>query len=289
MIKEKHYPYAIKKHKLKQSSIDIAYMDEGQGAKTILFLHGLGHSALGWVKNIKELKNNFRCIAIDLPGNGLSSFSNQYPYSIHFFARCIHDFIEEMELDNVYLVGHSMGGQIALMYAHLFPESAKGLILCAPAGLEVFNSWEKTMYKSTMQMIDLINTEEQSLKQAIQNSFYKMPKDVLELTNGFIDLMHFQDKAQYKYMLESCMKGMLNEPVAKYFSKIKVPVFVIFGEHDNLIPNKFIHPTTVKYFATKAIQDFPNAELFILPNCGHFLQWEKPEELNAIIEKSLNK
>ena len=288
MLKEKHYPLTVYKHKLKQSSIDIAYMDEGKGSKTILFLHGLGHSSLGWVKNIEALKDDFRCIAIDLPGNGLSSFSNKYPYSIHFFARCIHDFIEEMDLKNVILAGHSMGGQIALMYAHLYPNELTGLILCAPAGLETFTSWEKTMYQSTMQMLDLFSTEENNLTQAIQNSFYKMPKDVKKLINGFIDLMHLQDKAHYKYMLDSCINAMLNEPVSKYFSKITIPVNVIFGDQDNLIPNKLIHPVSMKYFATKAIQDFPNAKLFLLPNCGHFLQWEKPDELNKIIENSFN-
>lgn len=288
MIKEKHYPFTVHKQKLTNVPIEIAYMDEGKGDKTILFIHGLGHSSLGWVKNIKELKLDFRCIAIDLPGNGLSSFDKKYPYSIHFFARCIHDFIEEMDLGNVVLAGHSMGGQVALMYAHLFPNQLESLVLCAPAGLETFTGWEKTMYKSTLQVLDLFSSEENNIKQAIQNSFYKMPKDVLKLTNGFIDLMHLQDKTHYKYMLESCIQGMLNEPVFDYFPKIKIPVYVFFGKYDNLIPNKLIHPVSLSYFAEKAIQGFPNAELFILADCGHFLQWEKPEELNKLIKSKLN-
>lgn len=287
MIKEKFYPFEVDYHQSNSTQVKIAFMEEGEGEKTILFLHGLGHSSLGWVKNIAGLKSSFHCIAIDLPGNGLSSCDMEYPYSIHFFARSIHDFIQEKKLKNVYLAGHSMGGQIALMYAHLFPDELKGLILCAPAGLETFGFWEKTMFKSTLQIFDFLNSEENNLKQAIHNSFYHMPRDTQKLIDGLIKVMNYQDKKHYKYMIETCINGMLFEPVFDLLPEIKIPVLVLFGENDNLIPNKLIHPVSVKSFAKKAIQKLSDVKLSVIPRCGHLLQWEKPDEVNKLIKAFL--
>lgn len=62
------------------------YIDEGEG-DTFLFIHGLATYALSWRRNIDELKKSYRCIAVDLPGNGLSDRAD-YPYGISFFC-CI--------------------------------------------------------------------------------------------------------------------------------------------------------------------------------------------------------
>ena len=85
MIKTVSYPYAV--HNLRLSNgCNLAYIDEGKGDKTIVFIHGLATYALSWKKNIDSLKKRFRCIAIDLPGNGLSG-KGDYSYSISFLPK----------------------------------------------------------------------------------------------------------------------------------------------------------------------------------------------------------
>ena len=287
MIKEIQYPYPVKRHFILHNHVELAYMDEGDGENTILFIHGLGQSGLSWTKNIATLKAHSRCIAIDLPGNGLSSHSMDYPYSMYFFVQCIYHFVQEMNLKNVYIAGHSMGGQISVLYAHLFPETIKGLFLIAPAGLETFNQWEKILYQNTLQVLDWMNTEEGNLRQAIRNSFFNFPSDAERLLEKFIALIPLQGKAHYRYMLNSCVNGMLTEVVAPFLSELQMPTVVIFGEKDGLIPNKFIHPISVKSFATKAVKAIPNAELYIIPQSGHFVQWEAAKEVNNIIQNHL--
>src|SRR6202008_3036195 len=94
------YPYTV--HIADLSNANIAYIDEGKGPKTLLFIHGLASYALCWKNNIDVLKDQYRCIAIDLPGNGLSDRKDR-KYSMHFFADAVYEFIEQLGLKNVCL------------------------------------------------------------------------------------------------------------------------------------------------------------------------------------------
>lgn len=276
------YTYPIRYQKVLHEAVNIAYIDEGRGESTILFVHGLGHSLMGWSRNIEYLKQYYRCIAIDLPGNGLSS-TGDYPYSMHFYSEAINDFIIKLKLTNVYLSGHSMGGQISLTFAINYPQTLNGLILCAPAGFETFNEWEKSLYQNTMFFVDLVSDEESSLRKAVHNSFYIMPDNAPEFIQQLVDLMNLQDRTHYRFMLEGCISGMLKEPVFDKLNTIKIPTLIIFGERDNLIPNKFIHPISTKTLAKTAANEFENATLEIISQCGHFVQWEKANQVNGYI------
>lgn len=276
------YPYPVHRQKILHDAVEIAYVDEGQGDTTLLFVHGLGHSLLGWARNIEYLKQYHRCVAIDLPGNGLSS-TGEYPYSMHFFAEALFDLIDKLKLKNVYLAGHSMGGQISLTFARLHPEALKGLILCAPAGFETFNEWEKSLYRNTMYFVDMVSNEENSLRKAIQNSFYIMPDNAPAFTQQLVDLMKLQDRNHYRYMIDRCINAMLDEPVFDHLGDINIPVLVLFGERDNLIPNRFIHPVSTRKLAESAAVHFQSATVEIISQCGHFLQWEKPQQVNGYI------
>ena len=67
---ELNYKHPVKKVKLPASGYTIAYTDEGRGEKTIIFIHGLGSYLQAWIKNVEDLKKDYRCISIDLPGYG---------------------------------------------------------------------------------------------------------------------------------------------------------------------------------------------------------------------------
>lgn len=279
--------YPVYYQPISDGKITIAYIDEGKGDKTMLFIHGLGHSHIAWSQNISYLSQYFRCIAIDLPGNGSSS-NGEYPYGMDFFAESIAEFIKAKQLKNVYIAGHSMGGQAAMTLALKYPGIMNGLILCAPAGFEQFNDWEKNLYRSTMFFVDLISNEENSLRKTIQNSFYILPDSAQGIIKELIGQMRLQDRQQYRRMIEMCINGMLDEPVYNRLDEIKMPVLIIFGEKDTMIPNRFIHPVTTAQLAATATSKFPDATLEMVPLCGHFLQWEKPLQLNGLIRHFLS-
>lgn len=273
--------YPLFFQKILNDTVNMAYVDEGMGDRIILFIHGLGHSHLAWQQNIEHLKKYYRCIAIDLPGNGNSSIVDRY--TLDFFANCIADFISIKKLKNVFIAGHSMGGQIAMTFALQYPSLYGGLILCAPAGFEVFNDWEKNLYRSTMYFLDMVSNEENSLRKAVQNSFYILPENAQPLIKELIKNIKAQNINAYRKMIEQCISSMLDEPVYDKLGDIIMPVLIIFGEKDSMIPNRFIHPITTYQLAKNASEKFSNATLEMIPQCGHFVQWEKPLKVNGLV------
>ncbi len=275
------YPY--KTHFIElPGNCKVAYIDEGSGERTLLFIHGLANYIPVWKKNIDELKKYYRCIAIDLPGNGLSD-QHVHPFGMKFFAECIFNFINALKLKDLHIVGHSMGGQIAMTTVLNHPGCAESLVLCAPAGFEQFSVMEKTMYYSSIHLLDFISTDEHSLRTAIQNSFYRNHAQGEGIVKELVSIMKTYKLNYYRKMVEACIKGMMEEPVYSNLNKIQLPALVIFGRNDALIPNKLIHHTTTEKIAKDAVKKMPNAHLEMIPDCGHFVQWEKANEVNRNI------
>jgi len=285
MIKGFTYPYHTDSIILSNTG-KINYIDEGQGPKTILFIHGLANYALGWKKNFETLRKNYRCISIDLPGNGLSDHG-KYSYSIHFFSEVIVEFIVKLKLENVVLAGHSMGGQIAMTTSLNYPGIAEALVLCAPAGFETFTPWEASMYQTSISLFDYFSSEENSLSKSIRSSFYHATHQADEMIEDLIGLMSKYPTAEYRKMINACIHGMLHEPVYERLHLITEPVLVIFGERDAFIPSRALHPTTTRKLATEAAAKMPQAQLHLIPGCGHFVQWEKASKVNSLIEDFL--
>lgn len=262
----------------------VSYIDEGSGPQTLLFIHGLALYAKSWRKNIEYLKKHFRCIAIDLPGNGYSD-KGDYPYGIHFFAGSVYDFMLKLKLQHVSVIGHSMGSQIAVELVTNEPGCCEKLVLCAPAGFETFKPWEKAIYKSTVHLIDFFSTEANSLRKVIYSSVFRNAEQTDPMIDDLVQIMKSNSITHYRRMIEACIDGMLNEEVFDKLKLIQQPTLVMYGERDALIPNRLIHPVTTRHVAEDGAAQIPNGKLILIPDCGHFLQWEKADYVNKEIER----
>lgn len=283
MIHTAHHKFAIH-HTVLSNGSKMAYIDEGKGAYTLVFVHGLATYGRSWQHQIEGLKEHYRCVAIDLPGNGYSD-RGKHDYSIHFFAGCVYDFIQKLGLKNVVLVGHSMGGQVVMHLLQHVHDAAIKLVLCAPAGFETFNAMESGMYKSTISMLDMFSTEENSLKQSVRTSFFKYPAYADEMVEELIHIMRSHSIRNYRHMIDACVNAMLDEPVFDKLHLIEQPALVMYGERDALIPNRWIHPVTTQHIAEEGVRKLKDAKLEMIPQCGHFLQLEKPHLVNIAIRK----
>lgn len=272
------YPYPIKFVKVKD--FDLAYIDEGISESVLLFVHGLGSYIKAWNKNIPELKKNFRCIALDLPGYGKSS-KQIHNGSVSFYVGILNEFIAKLNLKNVSLVGHSMGGQITIAYTIKYPDQISNLILIAPAGFEIFYDQEIELLKKIISPEILFKTSNHQIRLNYQFNFFKMPLEAEDMITDRISIKTDEEFFNHCTIVSNSLFGLLTEPVFDHLKELNIPTLIFFGKNDLLIPNKSIHQTTTEEIALLGASKIKNSKVIMLEECGHFLQYEKPEQFNS--------
>ncbi len=281
------YPWPVKQTVL-DKGISMAYMEQGTGKHTLLFVHGLGSYAPAWKKNIETLQKEYRCIAIDLPGYGHSSKAD-YTGDMPFYAGVIAAFIQELNLTNVTLVGHSMGGQIAITTALGYPELISGLVLVSPAGFERFHQGQKQWFREILTPDMVCLTPVDAIRNNFATNFYKFPKDAEFMIQDRIAMRTAKDFRWYCDIIPKNVRGMVDYPVYDVLPEIRQPVLTLFGEKDNLIPNRYLNGGCTLDIARDGSRRIPNSLLLMIPKAGHFVQFEKSEVVNNAIREFVGK
>ena len=280
------YPADTKKVTL-PGGVQIACIDRGTGPVTLLFVHGLGANLKAWQKNVDSLSGSYRCIALDLPGYGKSG-QGDFQFGMSFFASHLRAFMEVLDLKNVVLVGHSMGGQIALTAALQDTARLKKLVLIAPAGIETFTEAEKAWFQAVYTPEVVKNTPVEQIRRNFTVNFFQWPPDAEFMYEDRLLLRETSEWDAWCRMIPQCVSGMLNEPVFDRLQQIKLPKLVLYGENDYLIPNKILHKNqNTLQIAQLAQASIPGSRLKMLPNCGHFAQWEQAALVNTAIREFL--
>lgn len=281
---ELSYPYTVQKIEL-ADDLTIAYMDEGKG-DAIIFLHGLGSYAPAWKKTIAGLSSSHRCIAIDLPGYGRSSKGN-YEGSMQYYADIIHQFATKLGLQKVTLAGHSMGGQIAILAAVAYPDMVNKLILVAPAGFETFTPGQKDWFRDVLTPRGVALTPVETLITNVGYNFYDFPADAQFMIDDRIAMRTAQGFDLYCHQIVKSINGMVDEPVFDYLKEISVPTLVVYGQQDNLIPNRFLNPGKTADIAKKGAEQIANCQLEMIDKAGHFVHFEQATIVNTIMSDFL--
>ena len=112
----------------------LAVDDGGRGGLPVVFVHSLAGNSTHWAAQLQHLRPSRRAIALDLRGHGRSEAPANGDYSIAGMAADIGAVVDSRGLDRFVLVGHSMGGGVALVYAGAHPERVAGLLLVDPIG-----------------------------------------------------------------------------------------------------------------------------------------------------------
>ena len=284
-FEELNYPFPVKYVTLDDGR-KIAYVDEGKGDDTIIFVHGLGSYLPAWKKNIIKLRENYRCIAIDLPGYGKSS-KEIHSGQMDFYADVIEEFAAKLDLEKIVVAGHSMGGQIGMVAALKYPDLISKLILIAPAGFEEFHEGEKQWFREVMTVKGVALTSNHQIRTNLYSNFYNMPEDAEFMITDRIAMKGAEGFENYCYAVVQSVNGMVDQPVIDFLHKIEQPVLILFGEHDQLIPNRYLNPGFTKEIALKGHNKLPNSKLVMIEDCGHFAQYEKPEVVNDAIRDFL--
>lgn len=266
----------------------IAYIDEGQGDKVLLLIHGLGTNAKGWQRNIADLSRDHRVIALDLAGYGMSS-KDAYPYSMDFHARTCDGLLRELGIESAVWVGHSMGGQIALTAALDHPERVGGLVLLSTAGFEAFTEGEGDWFKSAVTPKFVRESTIRQIARNLHSNFYRTPPEAEFFITDRIQMRGAQDFDQYCYAVWRNVAAMIDGPTHPRLGEIDEPTLIIFGEQDRLIPNPYLHGGFTRDVAAIGHAGIAGSELIMLPECGHMTMFEKSDEVNAAVRSFVGK
>lgn len=268
-------------------NIDVGYIDQGQG-DVLLLIHGLGSNAKGWSRNIAALSQDHRVLAVDLPGYGHSD-KGYFEYSLEFYAQVLKEFLTGLGVDNAVYVGHSMGGQIALVSALQYPETVKDLVLISPAGFETFTDGEGDWMRRAVSAKFVSETTVRGVAINLKSNFYDAPPEADFMITDRLQVRRASDFDRYCYAVSLNVAAMLDSPVYDRLGEVTQRALVLFGENDNLIPNRYLHGGETSSVAVPGVAMLQNGELQMLPECGHFVQFEKAEETNQAIEAFLSR
>jgi pimeloyl-ACP methyl ester carboxylesterase len=243
---------------------DIYYhvYQEGEQLPVIL-IHGAGGNHLYWPAEIRRLAG-YQVIALDLPGHGKSGGRGQQ--SIRAYAEQIMQWAQALHLPRAVVVGHSMGGAIALELALKYPEQVLGLCLVGTsARLRVSTQiFEESAHPTTYQRaIDTI----------IEWSFSpSSPQRLKELAAQ--RMVETRQTVLYGDFL-ACQGFDVSEQLAE----IQLPALVICGEQDRMTPVRH-----VQFLA----DHLPQGRLEIVPDAGHMVMLEQPLLVAALLREFLS-
>ena len=255
----------------KTDKVQLHFTEKGQGS-AILLLHGFAESGFTWRYIEDELAKTHRVITLDLKGFGQSPKPKDGRYSIYDQALAVKHFIEQHRLQSVTLVGHSMGGGVALALAILARnepwEISKLVLIDAAAYRQNLPSMIQDLTIPVIGQLGvyLISPHFQA-KQGYVYAFYdddKIPEEgVRHSAENFV-----KPGARYVYLRSA--KQLIPEDIEKIsrqYKSIHQPTLIIWGYNDIVVPRRFA------YLLKK---DLPFSELKFIHHSGHMPQEETP-------------
>jgi|GEM_PF-1074565 len=264
---------------IKVENYKFHYIEEGTGEPMIM-IHGWLCWGAYWKKVIPFVKDQYHVYAPDLLGHGISDkpLGKDVSYGTEAQARRIIAFMDALGIKKAYIVGHSMGGEIAAKVALLAPERVKGLVLVCAAGMEKnpkLLPWHLRFGRAIhfdnfawMMTEDVLRFNTHSLMFYSENP---MPDEFiydLVMTN----LNEMKDR---KAIVKATKEGLFQDFMDKRCAGIKAPTLVISAKYDRVIP-----PETQEQYSSL----IPEAKYVCIDKAGHMVPWEKPKELaNYII------
>lgn len=269
----------------------IRYADTGRGP-ALLLVHGLGGHAGHWAMNIAPLVQlGYRVVAINLPGYGGSTSDSSIAQGTHlsYYASAVQALATHLRLRKATLVGHSMGGQVALLLVANRPRWLSRLVLVAPAGLETFTAQEANLIKGFATPAFYMAQDTAVIRQNYMRNFYSLPASAEALIQERMAMRLCAGYAAYCQAIVHGVWGMLDQPVATALSRIQIPTLIVAGAADALIPNTMLHPAlTMEALLQQAKAAMPRAHTVLLPRAGHLLQWEAADALHQAIHSFIH-
>lgn len=242
--------------------------------KVALLIHGWGSSWYAVSPLLPLLRQRYRCLAVDLPGYGASPHGPSRT-TIAGYADLLTTLIGEITTQPVVLVGHSMGGMISLMIALKHPELVERMVLLCPTisghlslliNLTLFPFVVLERFPLTNVIVGVFEP-----LVGITDRLLRAPlfADRTDISNEDYERIKADTRRRDQGRIRAeCFRAMRENDLRGKLGPIDIPSLVIWGMEDNTVPLRD---------ASVVAREWPQADLRVIPNAGHWPQFETPE------------
>ena len=259
----------------------VHYAEAGHGP-VLLLIHGMAGTFENWREVIEPLSRNHAVIAPDLPGHG-GSGGRGGDYSLGSLAAGLRDLLLALGHERATLVGHSLGGGIAMQFSYQFPEMVERLVLVSSGGLgpEVSVVLRAAALPGAELFIAATaaagSTVGATLGRGLAAVGLQPNADVAEVARGYASLADRERRNAFLATLRSVVGvgGQRVHAGDRLYLAAGMPVLIIWGERDPIIP---------AHHARQAHEAIPGSRLELLEGVGHLPQLEAPARFVAIVE-----
>ena len=243
------------------------YLEGGpKDADVLLMIHGFGGDKDNWTRFAKSLTKTYRVIALDLPGFGESRWHPNWDYSLFPQRDRVANLVQALGLEQIHLIGNSMGGHLSALYAYEYPDGVMSLTLLDNAGVAspVESDYQLALAQGKN---PLIFHSLDGFDRLIEYAVYEKPfapwpvKGVLA--------QRALDRVEKNQSIYTAIKGDSTAGLEPLLAQIEIPVLIIWGEYDRIIDVSSVE---------KMRPLLPQAEVIIMEDTGHMPMLERPSE-----------
>jgi len=263
---------------------EVRYFRAGEGP-ALLLIHGMAGSAATWKHVLPRLSRDYTVIAPDLLGHGKSD-KPRTDYSLGAFAAGLRDLLVALGIERATVVGHSLGGGVAMQLAYQHPERVERLVLVGSGGLgqEVSPVLRLLTLPGAEYLMPLVFT---SYSREIGNKISMMLRRrglrapaAEETWRAYVSLTEAQNRSAFVKTLRSVVDigGQSVSAHDRLYLSQHMPTLIVWGQRDQIIPVSH---------AAIAHEAMPGSRLEIFDDSGHFVHSEEPDRFIRVLRDFL--
>jgi len=263
----------------------VTYAEAGEGP-VLLLIHGMGGTFENWREVVEPLARHHTVIAPDLPGHGTSAPGGG-DYSIGALAAGLRDLLVTLGHERATLVGHSLGGGIAMQLGYQFPEMVERLVLVSSGGLGPEVS--PVLRAAALPGADLFIAATADIGERVGTAVgrglsaigLRPNADVAEVLRGYASLSDPERRAAFLGTVRAVIGtgGQRVDASDRLYLAEAVPVLIVWGARDSIIP---------AHHGEDAHRAIPGSRLEVFEDVGHLPQLEAPGRFIAVLERFLH-
>jgi pimeloyl-ACP methyl ester carboxylesterase len=268
---------------LRTRSGRVSILSAGTGAQTVLCLHGLGGTKASFLPTVAALADDYRVVAMDLPGFGESDKPIGAPYNAGWFAATVFDSLDALEVERAALIGNSMGGRIAIEAGLIDRSRVRRLVLLSPALAWLRDRRWAPLVRLLRPELGLLQVAPRPVVEGALRRLLPVDPDGWAAAGVDEFLRAYLTPRGRAAFYASARNIYLDEPHGDdgfwtRLTELAPDSLFVWGRRDTLVPVGF------RKHVERALPQARHVEL----NCGHVPQLERPRETHAAIRDFLS-